>query len=40
VVGVGQCASLDRVPQPEQMLTADADLASERRGGLSLGDAA
>jgi hypothetical protein len=39
-IGRGQRAGLDLMPQPEQMLAADADLAGERRGGLSLGDAA
>lgn len=39
-VGIGQGAGLDRMPQPEQVLAADADLAGELGGGLSLGDAA
>jgi hypothetical protein len=39
-IGGGQSAGLDLMPQPEQMLAADADLAGERRGGLPLGDAA
>jgi hypothetical protein len=39
-VGVGQRASLDRMPQPEQMLAADADLTGEFRGGHPLSDAA
>src|SRR3954453_8265258 len=40
VVGGGQRAGPDLMPQPEQVLAADADLAGELRGGLSLGDAA
>jgi hypothetical protein len=39
-VGGVQRAGLDRMPQPEQVLATDADLAGQRRGGLSLGDAA
>jgi hypothetical protein len=39
-VGGGERAGLDRVPQPEQMLAADPDLAGESRRGLPLGDAA
>jgi hypothetical protein len=39
-VGGGQRTGLDRVPQPEQMLAADPQLAGESRGGLPLGDAA
>jgi hypothetical protein len=39
-VGGGQRATLDLMSQPEQMLAADADLASEFRGGHPLGDAA
>ena len=36
----GRRAGLDLVPQPEQMLAADPQLAGELRGGLPLGDAA
>jgi hypothetical protein len=39
-VGVGQRASLDGMPQSEQMLAADPQLAGELRGGHPLGDAA
>ena len=39
-VGGGQRTGLDRVPQPEQMLAADPQLAGEFRGGHPLGDAA
>jgi hypothetical protein len=39
-VGGVQGAGLDRMPQPEQMLAADPDLAGELRGGLCFGDAA
>jgi hypothetical protein len=39
-VGGGQRPRLDLMSQPEQMLAADADLAGELRGRLSLGDAA
>jgi hypothetical protein len=39
-VGGVQRAGLDRMPQSEQMLAADPDLASEFRGGLAFGDAA
>jgi hypothetical protein len=39
-VGGVQGAGLDRMPQSEQMLAADPDLAGELRGGLRLGDAA
>jgi hypothetical protein len=40
VVGGGERARLDLMPQPEQMLAADPDLAGELRGGLPLGDTA
>jgi hypothetical protein len=40
VIGVGQGAGLDLMPQSEQMLAADPDLAGELGGGHSLGDAA
>jgi hypothetical protein len=40
MIDVGQCSALDLMPQSEQVLAADADLAGERRGGLPLGDAA
>jgi hypothetical protein len=36
VVGCTQGAVLNLVPQPEQMLAADADFASELRGGFPL----
>jgi hypothetical protein len=39
-VGGGQRATLDLMSQSEQVLAADADLASEFRGGHPLGDAA
>jgi hypothetical protein len=39
-VGGGERAGLDRVPQSEQMLAADAQLAGELRGGHPLSDAA
>jgi hypothetical protein len=38
-VGGVQGAGLDRMPQPEQMLAADPDLAGELGSGLSLGQA-
>ena len=38
-VGGGQRATLDLMSQSEQVLAADADLASEFRGGHPLGDA-
>jgi hypothetical protein len=38
--GGGQRAGLDLMPQPEQMLAADADLAGELGGGHCLGDPA
>jgi hypothetical protein len=39
-VGLGQRSGLDRMPQAEQMLATDADLAGELGGGLALGDPA
>jgi hypothetical protein len=39
-LGIGQRAGLDRMPEPEQVLAADTQFASQFRGGLSLGDAA
>jgi hypothetical protein len=39
-VGGVQRPGLDRMPQAEQVLAADADLAGELGGGLPLGDAA
>jgi hypothetical protein len=36
----GQRAGLDLMPEPQQMLATDADLAGELGGGLPLGDAA
>jgi hypothetical protein len=36
----GQCPGLDLVAEPEQVLAADSDLASELGGRLPLGDAA
>jgi hypothetical protein len=39
-VGGGERACLDRMPQPEQMLAADPQLAGESRGRLPPGDAA
>ena len=40
MVGGGERAGLDRVPQSEQVLAADPDLAGEFRGGHPLRDAA
>jgi hypothetical protein len=39
-VGVGQGAGLDRVPQLQQVLTADPQLTGELRGGHPLSDPA
>jgi hypothetical protein len=39
-VGGGQGATLDLMPQPEQVLAADAEFAGELGGGHPLGDAA
>jgi hypothetical protein len=39
-VGVGQCAGLDQMPEPKQVLAADPHLTGELRGGRPLGDAA
>jgi hypothetical protein len=40
MIDAGQRSALDLMPQSEQMLAADPDLAGESRGGFSLGDAA
>ena len=40
MIDAGQRSALDLMPQSEQMLTADPNLAGESRGGFSLGDAA